>query len=46
MNTPEKLALSFIQTIGVGDRVSTLVGANTRAVGIGVVGIGLNGERW
>jgi hypothetical protein len=46
MNTPEKLALLFIQMIGIGDRVSTLCGANTRVVGIGVVDIGLNGERW
>jgi hypothetical protein len=46
MNTPGKLALSFIQMIGVGDRVSTLCGANTRAVDIGVVDVGLNGERW
>jgi hypothetical protein len=45
MNIPQKLALSFIQTIGIGDRVSALLGASTRAAGIGVVGVGLDGER-
>jgi hypothetical protein len=45
MNTPEKLALSFIQMIGVCDPTSAIFGANTRAVDIGVVDAGLNGER-
>ena len=45
MNTPEPLALSFIQTIGIGVRMSAILGATVRAVGIGVVDVGLNIER-
>ena len=44
MNIPVKLALSFVQTIGVGDGTSATSGANTKAEDTGAVGVGLNGE--
>src|SRR5260370_24205985 len=42
---PVKLALSFVQTIGVGDGTSATSGANTKAEDTGAVGVGLNGEQ-
>src|SRR6266481_6317252 len=45
MNIPVKLALSFVQTIGVGDGTSATSGANTTAEDTGAVGVGLNGKQ-
>jgi len=45
MNIPVKRALSFVQTIGVGDGTSATSGANTTAEDTGAVGVGLNGEQ-
>ena len=45
MNIPVKLALSFVQTIGVGDGTSATSGANTKAEDTGAVGVGLNGKQ-